>query len=188
VFTSLHGVEGLVRQLELQGLDARFFGAARIAAVGPKTAACLERVGIRADLIPREYRARALVEAIVAEAKSGERVLFPCGTLAVDEVTHGLTRAGLEVQTLHVYDTLLQPPSDAALEAFGMGVDAVLLYSPSAARSLASSGVDLDGVKIFCVGPTTADAGRAAGLAVSGVPDIYGDEGMIESVLEMAGA
>ncbi len=188
VFTSLHGVEGLVRQLELQGLDARFFGAARIAAVGPKTAARLERVGIRADLIPDEYRARALVEAIVAEAKSGERVLFPCGTLAVDEVSHGLTRAGLEVQTLHVYDTLLQPPNDAALEAFGMGVDAVLLYSPSAARSLAASGVDLDGVKIFCVGPTTADAGRAVGLAVSGVPDIYGDEGMIESVLEMAGA
>jgi uroporphyrinogen III methyltransferase/synthase len=188
VFTSLHGVEGLVRQLERQGLDARFFGAARIAAVGPKTAACLERVGIRADLIPGEYRARALVEAIVAEAKIGERVLFPCGTLAVDEVSNGLTRAGLEVQTLYVYDTLPQPPNDAALEAFGMGVDAVLLYSPSAARSLASSGVDLDGVKIFCVGPTTADAGRAAGLAVSGVPDIYGDEGMIESVLEMAGA
>ena len=188
VFTSLHGVEGLVRQLERQGFDARFFGTARIAAVGPKTAACLERVGIRADLIPGEYRARALVEAIVVEAKSGERVLFPCGTLAVDEVSHGLTRVGLEVQTLHVYRTLLQPPNDAALDAFRRGVDAVLLYSPSAAKSLASSAVDLDGVQIFCVGPTTADAGRSAGLHVSAVPDIYGDEGMIESLLEMAGA
>ena len=188
VFTSLHGVEGLVRQLERQGFDARFFGTARIAAVGPKTAACLERVGIRADLIPGEYRARALVEAIVVEAKSGERVLFPCGTLAVDEVSHGLTRVGLEVQTLHVYRTLLQPPNDVALDAFRRGVDAVLLYSPSAAKSLASSAVDLDGVQIFCVGPTTADAGRSAGLRVSAVPDIYGDEGMIESLLEMAGA
>ncbi len=188
VFTSLHGVEGLIRQLERQGLDARFFGAARIAAVGPKTAAGLKSVGIRADLIPKEYRARALVEAIGFEAKSGERVLFPCGTLAVDEVSQGLTRLGLEVQTLHVYDTLLQPPNDAALDAFRRGVDAVLLYSPSAAKSLASSGVDLDGVQIFCVGPTTADAGRSVGLRVSGVPDIYGDEGMIESLLEMAGA
>ncbi|HAT16785.1 MAG TPA: uroporphyrinogen-III C-methyltransferase, partial [Gemmatimonadetes bacterium] len=70
VFTSLHGVEGLVRQLERQGLDARFFGTARIAAVGPKTAACLEAVGVRADLIPGEYRARALVKAIAAEGKS----------------------------------------------------------------------------------------------------------------------
>jgi uroporphyrinogen-III synthase len=43
-------------------------------------------------------------------------------------------------------------------------------------------------VQIFCVGPTTADAGRSVGLRVSGVPDIYGDEGMIESLLEMAGA
>ena len=66
-------------------------------------------------------------------------------------------------------------------------MDAVLLYSPSAAKSLSSSGVDLEGVRIFCVGPTTADAGRSAGLHVSGVPDIYGDEGMIESLLEMAG-
>ena len=95
---------------------------------------------------------------------------------------------GLEVQTLHVYNTLLQPPNDAALDAFGRGVDAVLLYSPSAAKSLASSGVDLDGVQIFCVGPTTAEVGRSVGLSVSGVPDIYGDQGMIESLLEMAGA
>ena len=188
VFTSLHGVEGLIRQIERQGLDARFFGATRIAAVGPKTAAGLKGVGIRADLIPEEYRARALVEAIGVEAKRGERVLFPCGTLAVDEVSHGLTRLGLEVETLHVYDTLLQPPSDAALNAFRRGVDAVLLYSPSAAKSLASSGVALEGVQIFCVGPTTADAARSAGVPVSGVPEIYGDEGMIEAVLEMAGA
>lgn len=187
VFTSFHGVEGFLRQLERQGLDARFFGAARIAVVGPKTAARFEGVGIRADLIPEEYRARALVEAIAAEAKSGQRVLFPCGTLAVDEVSNGLARVGLEVETLHVYDTLLQPPSDAALEAFRRGVDAVLLYSPSAAKSLASSGVDLEGVQIFCVGPTTADAGRSVGLPVSGVPDIYGDEGMIESLLQMVG-
>lgn len=187
VFTSLHGVEGFVRQLERQGLDARFFGAARIAAVGPKTAASLEKAGLRPDLIPEEYRARALIEAIGVEAKIGGRVLFPCGTLAVDEVSRGLARVGWEVERLHVYETLLQPPNDAALDAFKRGVDAVLLYSPSAAKSLASSGVDLDGVQIFCVGPTTADAGRSVGLLVSGVPEIYGDEGMIESLLEMAG-
>ncbi len=183
VFTSLHGVEGLVRQLEREGLDARFFGTARVAAVGPKTAAFLERAGIRADLIPGEYRARALVEAIGVQAESGQRALFPCGTLAVDEVSRGLTRLGLEVQTLHVYETLLQPPNDAALDAFGRGVDAVLLYSPSAARSLVASGVDLDGVHILCVGPTTATEARSAGLPVPTVPDVYGDAGMIESLL-----
>ena len=187
VFTSLHGVEGFIRQLERQGLDARFFGTARIAAVGPKTAGYLERAGIRADLIPGKYRAQALVEAIGVEAKNGERVLFPCGTLAVDEVSQGLTRVGLEVQILHVYDTLLQPPNAAALDAFKSGVDAVLLYSPSASKSLASSGVDLASVQIICVGPTTAEAARSVGLTVSVVPEIYGDEGMIESLLEMAG-
>ncbi len=188
VFTSMHGVEGLLRQLERQGLDARFFGTARTAAVGPKTAACLERAGIHADLIPPQYRAKALVEAIAVEAKGGDRVLFPCGTLAVDEVSRGLTEAGLEVRTLLVYDTLLQPPNDAALDAFKRGVDAVLLYSPSAAKSLASSAVDCDGVQIFCVGPTTAEAARSAGLSVSGVPEMYGDEGMIQSLLEMTDA
>jgi len=111
-------------------------------------------------------------------------VLFPCGTLAVDEVSQGLTRAGLVVETLHVYETLLQPLNDAALNAFGRGVDAVLLYSPSAARSLSSSGVDLEGVQIVCVGPTTAEAARSAGLSVSAVPEIYGDEGMIQSLLD----
>ena len=188
VFTSLHGVEGFLLQLERQGFDSRFFGTARIAAVGPKTGARLERAGIRADLIPGEYRAQALVEAIGAGAERGQRVLFPCGTLAVEEVSDGLRGMGLEVQALRVYNTLLQPPNDAALDAFSRGVDAVLLYSPSAAKSLASSGVDLNGLQIFCVGPTTADVARSVGLSVSGVPDIYGDEGMIESLLKTAGA
>ncbi len=184
VFTSLHGVEGLLRQLERQGCDSRFFGTSRVAAVGPKTAGFLEKAGIRADLIPEEYRARTLVEAIGAEAARGERVLFPCGTLAVDEVSRGLTSMGLEVQTLHVYETLLEAPTDDALHAFERGVDAVLLYSPSAAKSLAASGVDLDGANIFCVGPTTASAAHKAGLPTATVPDVYGDEGMIESLLE----
>jgi len=186
VFTSLHGVEGLLRLLEPQSLDARFFGTARIAAVGPKTAGFLEKVGIRADLIPEEYRARALVEAIGVEADRGERVLFPCGTLAVDEVSQGLNRLGLEVQTLHVYETLLEAPNEGARDAFGRGVDAVLLYSPSAAKSLAASGVDLDQVDILCVGPTTAAAARSAGLPTPKVPDVYGDAGMIECVLGLS--
>ena len=77
VFTSLHGVEGLVRQLERQGLDARFFGTARIAAVGPKTAACLEAVGVRADLIPGEYRARALVTPSTFTIRCYSRLTTP---------------------------------------------------------------------------------------------------------------
>lgn len=187
VFTSFHGVEGFIRQLERQGLDARFFGTARIASVGPKTAAVLERAGVRADLIPGEHRARALVEAIALEAEVGQRALFPCGTLAIDEVSRGLTSLGLEVESLYVYKTLLQPPSEAALDAFARGVDAVLLYSPSAASSLVTSGANLEGVDIICVGPTTAAAARSAGLAAVSVPDTYGDDGMIESILEMAG-
>jgi uroporphyrinogen III methyltransferase/synthase len=186
VFTSFHGVEGFIRQLERQGLDARFFGTARVAAVGPKTAAVLERAGVRADLIPKEHRAQALVEAIALEAEGGQRALFPCGTLAIDEVSRGLTSAGWEVETLYVYKTLLQPPNEAALEAFARGVDALLLYSPSAARSMVASGVNLDGVEIFCVGPTTAAAARSAGLAAVRVPATYGDDGMIESLLETA--
>jgi len=187
VFTSPHSVWGLTRQLECRQLDARWLAGMRIAAVGPKTAGQLRRIGLRADLVPEVHRTHALVDAIGAEARPGQRVLFPFGTLAVRQVTEGLTGAGLGVRKHRVYDTLLRKPGAAAAVAFRKGVDAVLLHSPSAADALASSDLRLGGVRVLCIGETTAEAARAAGLPVHGVPEVHDDDGMIGCLLAVLG-
>ena len=181
VFTSLHAVRGFWRTVRNHGRDARFLGALKIAAVGPKTAAELLRVGLVPDLVPAEFRAAALIREMAATVNGG-RVFFPCGTLARDELTVGLRAAGATVDEFRVYDTLPTPPTGRAREQIARGVDAVLLYSPSGVRSLAENGVDLGDAVVACIGPTTADAARAAGYRVDVVPPVYSDDGMMAAL------
>ena len=194
VFTSLHGVRGFAMAMEDSGLDSRSLGGLRIAAVGPRTAAELwDALRVRPELVPKEHRASALIEAFLQATRHDEdapRVLFPCGTLAREELAVGLRRMGVEVTEMVVYHTLLEAPGPAVVRALarlrgdGEALDAVLLYSPSAVRSLVEHGLDIGSATLVCVGPTTAAAVRAAGLGQPlVVPSRYGDAGVIE-VLE----
>jgi uroporphyrinogen III methyltransferase/synthase len=65
VLTSVNGVDALLGELARQGSDARAFGGARIAAIGPATAGRLAAHGLRADLIPAKY----VAEEVVAELR-----------------------------------------------------------------------------------------------------------------------
>ena len=187
VFTSLHGVEGFRRQLERRGLDARCFGCAKVAAVGPKTASALRDLGVKADLVPDEHRAKALVAELSKRIGPGGRVLFPSGTLAMDALPDGLRAAGVEVAPLKVYDTLAGEIDGALRERVAAGVDAILLYSPTAARALADARMEVGPAKIGVIGPTTGDAARAAGLAVHFEAGVYSDEGMMEALEQSVG-
>jgi uroporphyrinogen III methyltransferase/synthase len=65
VLTSVNGVDALMEEVAREGLDARAFGGAKIAAIGPATAARLAEQGLRADLIPAKY----VAEEVVAELR-----------------------------------------------------------------------------------------------------------------------
>ena len=64
VFTSANAVEEFFAAVESKGLDARIFGATRVCTIGPATAAALAEHGIRADLVPAQYVAESVVEAM----------------------------------------------------------------------------------------------------------------------------
>ncbi|MFO0830045.1 MAG: uroporphyrinogen-III C-methyltransferase [Phycisphaerales bacterium] len=186
VLTSLHGVRGFWRTLRAAGKDARSLAACRVAAVGPKTASELWSVArIAADVVPDEFRATALVRTLATTVR-GERVLFPCGTLARDEVAAGLHAAGADVHELEVYDTVPIAPSAAARARIAAGVDAIVLYSPSATRSLVEHRVDIGAATIVCVGPTTAAEVRSTGLGEPLVPGAYGDAGVLATLDSLA--
>lgn len=183
VFTSLHGVRGFWGALDASGLDGRAIGHARVAAVGSKTAAELWNVGrIRADLVPDEHRAAAMVETLREQMRPGAHVLFPCGTLAREELPDGLRAAGASVEELEVYETHPTPPDSGTLAQLHAGVDAVLLYSPSGVRALIDHRDAIGQAKLICVGPTTAAAVRELKLGEPLVPETYGDDGVIELV------
>jgi len=72
VFSSVNGVERLLGRLLERGGDMRRLADVRLAAIGPSTAAALERFGLRADLVPESYRAEALAEALVGRIGNDE--------------------------------------------------------------------------------------------------------------------
>lgn len=60
LFTSQNGVQAFLWNLKLHGLDLRAVGRSKIAVVGKKTAAALEKTAVRADLIPEKQTGQEL--------------------------------------------------------------------------------------------------------------------------------
>lgn len=179
VFSSRHGVRGFRRALERQGGDARSLAHARIAAVGPVTARELEAWGVRADLVPTPARADTLVDTLLAQAPRVWRVLFPCGTLALDTIPDGLSAHGVVVDRLVVYDTRTVSPDVHTRAQIERGVDAVVFASPSAVRAFGDARIDIGDATVVCIGPTTAAATRAFGWPTVHVADVHTDAGLI---------
>jgi uroporphyrinogen III methyltransferase / synthase len=65
IFTSTNGVKYFFRRLFEKGVDIRELKGLKICAIGTKTAAELQRLGLRVDLVPEEFRAEGLIDAFM---------------------------------------------------------------------------------------------------------------------------
>ena len=94
VFTSVNGVAAFHERLGLAGLDARSLAGRRVAAIGPETAEALRSGGIEADLVPAEYRAEGLVDALGPRLGRGDAVLLVRAAEARDVLPRELEARG----------------------------------------------------------------------------------------------
>ncbi len=177
-FTSANGVEGTWRAIEAAGENARLFGAARLAAVGPATAQALVDHGLRVDVLAEESRGEGLAEAMLAAMKQhGEgpqRVLLARAARAREALPLALRAAGCTVDVVAAYET--RPETGAAVEGLGVELDAgrldaVLFTSGSTVDNLCDAlgpraAALLGRVRLASIGPVTSDAIRARGLRV----------------------
>ena len=65
LFTSPHGVACFFEGLWEAGLDSRALFGKKLAAVGSQTARALQKQGLRADFVPREYSGKAMGAEII---------------------------------------------------------------------------------------------------------------------------
>ena len=159
VLTSANGAERLCRELR----DARAFGAARVAAIGPGTAAALMQWGVAADLLPARFVAESMVEAFPSGAG---RVLLPRAAVARDVLPDGLRAKGWTVDVVEAYRTE-RPPVTGAMRASARTADAVTFTSSSTVTNfLEAVGVDAVPGVVACIGPVTAETARRRGLHV----------------------
>lgn len=185
--TSAAAVGALVgRALESAEALGDVVGRTKVAAVGPATARALAAVGVTADLVGTSG-ARALAQAWPHPGGEDGRVLFARGDLAGPELVDGLRVRGWAVDDVVAYRTVPAGPApDDVLAAWRDGsVAAALLTSPSTVRALAARlGPPPSGTLLACIGPTTADAARAAGLPVSVVAPLRTMESLVGALAD----
>jgi uroporphyrinogen III methyltransferase/synthase len=140
---------------------------ARVAAIGPGTAAALKEHGFRVDLVA----AVSTQDGLLAELpRPAGRVLFAgaegARRLLVDE---------LDADFVPLYRTIpLAPELPSG--------DVVLLASASAARAFGELGA---GVPAITIGPQTTAAARAAGIAVLAEAERHDLEGLLAALASL---
>src|SRR5439155_19036813 len=193
VFTSVNGVELWFEHLRERGLDARAFAATKVAAIGPATAEALAERGIVADVVPEEYVAEAVVEALRPHIGPGESVLVPRAEGARPELVEGLRAAGAEVDEVTLYRAAM--PETAPAEALSLlrdgAIDIVTFTSSSTVRNLAAM---LNGhietlarPLVACIGPITAKTAEELGLRVEVVASEYTVQGLVRALARAGG-
>ncbi|HEU4495258.1 MAG TPA: uroporphyrinogen-III C-methyltransferase [Rubrobacteraceae bacterium] len=197
VFTSVNGVEAFARRLEHHGLDLRAVPrSARIAAIGPATAQRVRKAGLRVDVVPREFRAEALIGALAGASLAGQKILIPRARVAREVLPEKLRESGAEVVVPPAYESV--PSSEGKEELARLlrsgEVDCVTFTASSTVENFvgAFGGEEarrlLAGTRVACIGPITADAARGHGLRVDAEAREYTIPGLIEAVVELFAA
>lgn len=182
IVTSRRGATAVVRLL-----GGRPAPAIRIAAVGLATArACVEWFG-RADFIPVVATSAALGAALGDRVATSDISLTARAVIAGavdgrDDADKALAARGVAVTRVDVYRTVPRPPIKRRRDLATIGIDTVLLASPSAVAGLVNTSVIPDDACVVTIGPTTTAAATAAGLRVTAEARQPTFESMIEAM------
>ena len=166
----------------------RGLAGAKVAAIGPGTAAALTARGIHADLVPERFVAESLVEAFPdPEPEPRNRVLLARAEQARDVLPQGLESRGYDVDVLVVYRTVQAQPDEHALERVRSGdVDAITFTSSSTVTNFC----DLVGALpepqplVVSIGPVTSKTATERGLRVDAEADDHTIGGVVAALRE----
>lgn len=161
---------------------------ARVAAVGPATRDAAQRAGWTVALVPEQYVAESLVDALQAESLQGRRILIPSAAVTRDVVPPALRQLGAIVDVVEAYRNVI--PAEAAplaLQIFRAPYpDWITFASSSAVRHL----IELVGAeplthsKIATIGPATSATVRSFGLAVGAEGRTHTITGLVEVLVQ----
>jgi uroporphyrinogen III methyltransferase / synthase len=197
IFTSVNGVEAFIERLSHHGLDLRAVPrGAKIAAIGPATAERVREAGLRVEIVPQEYRAEALIEAVPGASLAGRRVLIPRAKVAREVLPERLREAGAIVVVPPAYESVPSSEGKEELERRleGGEVDCVTFTASSTVENFVrafgedDAGRLLSGTRVVCIGPITANTARGRGIRVDAEAGEYTIPGLVEAVVDLFAA
>ena len=171
ILTSANGAAAFAERTRTLQLPHHRFTHLQVAAIGPATASAARKLGLRVDVIPEDYVAETVVEALKGKV-AGRRVLLARAATARDVIPDQLTLQGADVQVAEAYRTIL--PDDAVRQVRGLFEagkplpDAATFTSSSTVNNffalLRAAEFDLPrGLRAVSIGPITSRTLRGHG-------------------------
>ena len=193
VFSSANGVRFWLERF-LQSADFRQLRC-KLAAVGKGTANALKGFKLNPDLIPAEFHAEGLVQALAdrwqdsAPAAGESRVLLIRASRGRDVLRTELDRMGAHVGQVAAYQNVdVTEPDPAVVEQFDeAGFDWVTVTSSAIARSLATMwGSRLKETRLASISPITSTTLRELGLEPHVEAETHTMQGVVDAMVNAA--
>jgi uroporphyrinogen III methyltransferase/synthase len=195
VFTSVNGVEAFFDFFFKRFQDLRDIGGARIAAVGPATAAKLRELHLQVDLMPEAYTAQKIVEAFkkFQNIENVKMCLFRA-EVATPELPKALTEEGAIVDDIAIYKTVpeTEDPTGAAERFLEEGADWATFTSASTMQhfharfDLPKLHKKFPNLKLASIGPETTKAIQALKLEPTLEAKEHTTDGLIAAIIKAA--
>jgi uroporphyrinogen III methyltransferase / synthase len=192
IFTSVNGVKHFFDRIQKSQLDIRQMSKARLAAIGPKTAAALSDKGLLVKVLPEEYKAEALVEHLRPFVQAGEKILLPRADIARKVLAEELRDMGCDVTEVDAYDTQIDATNaEEIVQMLERGQIDVLTFTSSSTvrnfiQAIGSITTEMEpllqNTQIACIGPITAKTAESLGLRVDVMAKEYTIDGLIEAI------
>ena len=197
IFTSVNGVDFFLRRLAAKGKNVDELDELKTCAIGTATADRLRDAHIHVDIVPQEFKAEGVFTALTnyiggSERLQGLNVLLPRAAVARDYLPQALEEAGVRVDVVVAYRTVVPENLDRGrLSAMLAGdADCIAFTSSSTVKNLAllfdtnDLSKILDGVAIACIGDITTDTAKEFGLTVHIQPAQFTIPALAEAIAE----
>ncbi|MGD0251786.1 MAG: uroporphyrinogen-III C-methyltransferase [Verrucomicrobiota bacterium] len=194
VFTSANGVTAFFDLFFKQFRDMRDLGGARIAAVGPATAAKLSELHLQVDLTPDEALGQKIAgEFAKFESIDNLKICLLRAETANPDLPRALEELGAIVDDVAVYGTVAETedPANAGADLLEHGADWVTFTSGSTVEhfharfDLPKLAKKFPQLKLASIGPETSKAIRALGLTPTLEAKEHTTDGLIAVLLRV---
>lgn len=181
IFTSANGVEKFFERLKIFKMDSRALSNSKIAVIGSATAEKLSDFGITADLIPAEFRAEGLIDAL-KNSVNGKNILIARAESARDILPLELKNFGANVTVAAAYKTVSAVENISEINFDEIDV-ATFTSSSTVENFVAAAGIDaLKKFKTAAIGSVTAETLKKFGVTADIVAKEFTIAGLVDAI------
>lgn len=192
IFTSVNGVEQFLNRFEKLAKNIADLAGIEVGAIGPETAKRLTAAQIQPSLVPKQYQAEGILEALIPETVLGKRILIPRAAKARDILPQTLRQWGAQVDVVEAYQTMLPQLDVSALcKLLGEGtIDVITFTSSSTATNFAAMLRDQDlpwllsRTVVACIGPITKKTVEDLGMRPEIVSEEFTIPGLVSAMVD----